>query len=117
MAFSDPQSVTINAVPISLPSISVLGTKTIYQSSDEAEKLTLSHQESSSRVRRMARLDSKVIAADPLTSNNEYKECGVYLVIDQPRFGFTDAQIDYRVQALSAWLTTANVLKLLGNEH
>jgi hypothetical protein len=65
----------------------------------------------------MIRVDQRVVAADPLTSVNEYKNLGVYLVIDEPEYGFTDTEIDYVVQALTAWLTTANVTKVCGNEH
>jgi predicted Zn-dependent peptidase len=65
----------------------------------------------------MVRVDQRVVAADPLTSVNEYKSLGVYLVIDEPEYGFADDDIDDVVQALCGWLTTANVLKLAGSEH
>jgi hypothetical protein len=65
----------------------------------------------------MIRVDQRVVAADPLTSVNEYKSLGVYVVIDEPEYGFSDTEIDYVVQALTDWLTTANVTKVLGNQH
>lgn len=117
MAFSDPQTITINTVGKTCNRIKSDGYKSEYATTDEAVKLTLSHQESKKRTRRMARVDQRVVAADPLTSVNEYKDLGVYLVIDEPEYGFSDTEIDYLVQALTAWLTTANVTKLLGNEH
>jgi hypothetical protein len=65
----------------------------------------------------MVRADQRVVAADPLTSVNEYKDLGVYLVIDEPEYGFTDAEIDYVVQALTTWLSTANVTDILESQH
>jgi predicted Zn-dependent peptidase len=79
--------------------------------------MKISHQESKSRTRRMVRVDQRVVATDPLTSVNEYKTLGVYLVMDEPEYGFSDTEIDYVVQALKTWLSTANVLKVLSNQH
>lgn len=114
--FTDPQSVTINAVPFSLPRISTNGSSSIYQSSDEGLKMTISHQETKDRTRRMVRLDRRVVAADPLTAENEYKNAAVYLVIDEPEYGFSDAELDYIVQGFKTWLSTANVVKVCGSE-
>lgn len=117
MAFADPQSITVNAVAQSMPRVKTEASRSEYQLADGSLKLTISHQDLKSRFRRMARIDQRVVATDPLSSENEYKNTGVYLVIDQPEYGFTVAEIDYIVQALSDWLTTANVTKMLGNEH
>jgi hypothetical protein len=84
---------------------------------DEEVKFTLSHQASNTRTRHMARVDQRVIAEDPLLATNEYKTLGCYLVIDEPEYGFTDGEIDYVVQALKTWLSSANVAKILGSEH
>lgn len=116
MSYSDPQSVTIDAVPYSMPRISVEPTRSLYATADEGLKMTISHQESKGRTRRMIRLDRRVVAADPLTSVNEYKSVGVYIVVDEPEYGFTDDNIDDIIQGFKTWLTTANVLKLLGSE-
>lgn len=116
MAFSDPQSVTINAVPVSLPRISVGDSASTYKSADEAVQLRISHQAAKGRKRRMVRIDKRVIAADPLTAENAYQTAGVYLVIDEPEYGFADADLDYIVDALIAWLTPANIAKVLGSE-
>lgn len=117
MAFADPQTVTIDTVDQTLNRVKSDGSRSEYALSDETVKLTLSHQEAKGRTRRMARLDQRVVAADPLSSENEYKNLGVYLVVDEPEFGFDDTDIDNVVQALTAWLTAANVAKLLGSEH
>jgi hypothetical protein len=114
--FTDPQSVTIDGSAHSMPRISTDGTKALYSEADETLKMTISHQESKNRTRHMVRLDMRVVAADPLTAVNEYKSAGVYLVIDEPEFGFADADLDNIVQGFTTWLTTANVLKVVANE-
>lgn len=117
MAFTDPQTVTVNTVDQTLNRIKSDGYRSEYLEDDETYKLTISHQESGSRTRRMVRLDHRVVAADPLTSVNEYKTLGVYIVIDEPEYGFSDTEINYDVQALGAWLSAANVAKVCSNQH
>lgn len=114
--FADPQSVTINAVPVSLPRVLVGSGEATYRSADETVQMRISHQDSKGRKRRMVRLDQTVIAADPLTAENASQKAGIYLVVDEPSFGFTDTQLDYLVDALIAWLSSANIAKILGGE-
>lgn len=117
MSFADPQSVTIDAVPYSMPRVSSEPTKSLYSTADENLKMTVSHQENKGRTRRMVRLDKRVVAADPLTAVNVYQTVAVYIVIDEPEYGFTDDNIDDIVQGFKTWLSTANVTKVLGSEH
>lgn len=114
--FADPQSVTINAVPVSLPRVAVGSSEATYRAADETVQMRISHQSTKGRKRRMIRLDQTVIAADPLSAENASQKAGIYLVVDEPSFGFTDAQLDYLVDALIAWLSSANIAKLLGGE-
>lgn len=114
--FTDPQVVTIDGVANSLVKISSEGQKSIYRTADGNKTLTISHQTSKGRERRMVRIDSRVIAADPLTAANDYENCGIFLVVDEPKYGFTDDQIDDIIQGFKAWLITANVNKLLAGE-
>lgn len=114
--FTDPQSITVNSVAQSMPKIKIGSTDATYRSADEAFQMRISHQSTKSRTRRMVRIDQTLIAADPLTATNVSQTAGVYLVIDEPKFGFSDAQLDYLVDALIAWLTPANIAKVLGSE-
>lgn len=114
--FADPQSVTINAVPVSLPRVAIGNGDSTYRSADETVQMRISHLATKGRKRRMARLDQTVIAADPLTAENKSQRAGVYIVVDEPDFGFDDADLDYLADALIAWLTPANIAKLLGGE-
>lgn len=116
MSFADPQVVTINAVAQSMPRIQTEGGSSTYRTADETLQMKISHQSSKSRVRRMVRVDKTVIAENPLTAVNSSQKLGVYLVIDEPIFGFTDADIDYVVDGLVGWLTPANIAKVLGSE-
>lgn len=117
--YTDPQSVTINATPYSLPRTGIGDGNATYKSSDGTVQMRISHREAKGRMRRMVRLDQTIIAADPLTAEQQYQTAGVYLVIDEPSVGFTDAQLQYIVTALNTWLTAstnANTTKLLGSE-
>lgn len=120
MAFSDPQSITINAVAQSLPRVSSTGSSSKYTKDDGNVSLTISHA-SGKRNRRTIRVDHRKIAADPLLGsvNIEYS-MSAYLVVDVPKLGYTVTEAKQIVDALSAYLTAssgANVTKLLGGEN
>ncbi len=116
MSFADPQSVTVNAVAKSMPRIMTGSTDSTYRTADGVFQMRISHQYTKSRSRRMVRLDQTVVAADPLTAVNSSQSAGVYIVIDEPKFGFDDTTLGYMVEALKGWLTSANYNKLLGSE-
>lgn len=114
--YADPQSVTINSVPVSLPRVNIGTNEATYRSADETVQMRIAHQENKGRKRRMVRLDQTVIAADPLTAENASQKAGIYLVVDEPKFGFADEDLDHLVDALIVWLSSANIAKLLGGE-
>ncbi len=114
---ADPQSVTINAVATSLPRTSQGATQNVYTSADGNTIMTTKQNITASRFRREIRLSQKKIAADPISAVNTEKGVSVYLVIDEPRAGFTDAEIGYLIDALKAWTTSVNYLKVLGGEY
>jgi hypothetical protein len=113
---ADPQSVTINAVATSLPRTSQGATANIYTSSDGNVSMTTKQNVTSARFRREVRLSQKKISADPISAVNTEKGASVYLVIDEPRTGFTDAELGYLIDALKTWLSSANYNKVLGGE-
>lgn len=117
MSLSTPQTVTIDTVATDLNRISDDKLSSVYKSADGNTTLTVSHQESKNRFRRMARLDRRVIAADPLTSVNAYQTCSVYLVIDEPVTGFTDALLEGYVTVLKTWLSAGNIQAMLASRH
>lgn len=117
MAFADPQSVTVNAVAKSLPRVSVNGNGSVYQMDTGEYKLTVSRTEAKRR-RYLVRLDTRKIAPDPLASaNNLEYSAAVYFVVDMPKVGYTNTELKDVALALAGWLTSANLLKVLGNEN
>lgn len=117
MSLATPQSVTINAVATDLHRVEDDKSSSVYQSADGTLSLKVSHQVSKTRVRRMVRLDLTKVAENPLTAVNSYVKGGVYVVIDEPEYGFTDTELDYLVDGLTAWLTTANIAAVLASRH
>lgn len=113
--FADPQSVTVNAVAQSLPAISREELASLYRKDDGAYTLKISHQEGA-RNRRVVRLEHTKTATDPLTAQNATVGLSVYTVIDVPPWGYTNTEMKDIVLGLTGWLTSANVLKVLGGE-
>jgi hypothetical protein len=119
MAFSDPQSLTINAVATSLPRTAFGTNNGAFTSPDGAVKLTISHQ-NGKRNRHVIRVDSSKIAADPFVATvNQKVSMSAYVVMDVPASGYTQAEQKQIVDALTAYLTAstgANVSRVLGGE-
>ena len=113
---ADPQTVTINAVATPLPKTNNGPTQNVYTSADGNTSMTTKQGITSARFRREIRLSQKKIAADPISAVNVEKGVSVYLVIDEPRVGFSDVEIGYLIDALKTWLSSANYNKVLGGE-
>jgi hypothetical protein len=120
LAFSDPQSVTINAIANSLPRTSTRDNAGVFTKDDGNVKLTVSSLYGK-RIRRTARLDHKKVAVDPLfPAQNSPYSMSIYVVADVPTTGYSVVEQKQIVDALTLWLTTssgANVTKLLGGEN
>jgi hypothetical protein len=118
--FSDPQSVTVNAVAQSLPATSREGRKSVYQKADGSYTLTMSHDVTTKKERHLARLDHRKTVSDPLTpANNVDVMSSVYVVFDHPITGFSDTELRNDAVGLLSYLTAssgANIDKLLGLE-
>lgn len=121
MAFADPQTVTINAVPYTLPRTGFGVNDGSFKSNDGLVDMAVSSSYGSKRTRRVIRIDFSKIAPDPLISaqNIEYS-MATYVVVDTPVTGFTVAEAKYVVDGLIALLTASSgaaVTKLLGGEN
>lgn len=120
MAFSDPQSVTISTVEISLPRTSSGMNTGAFTKNDGTISLSVSHA-IGKRQRRTVRLDHSKIAADPLISSTNIRySMSAYLVVDAPITGYTVAEQKAIVDGLALWLSTssgANLTSLLGGEN
>lgn len=120
MAYSDPQTVTINAIANSLPRTSSRDGSGTFTKDDGNVKLTVSSLYGK-RTRRTARLDHKKMAADPtFPAQNAPFSMSFYVVADTPAFGYTVTEAKQIAEALCVWLTassSANLIKLLGGEN
>lgn len=120
MAFSDPQSVTINSVAVTLPRTSSGINSGVFSKDDGTVKLLVSHA-FGKRTRRTVRIDHRKIITDPLvTATNIEKSLSVYLVVDAPNTGYSVAEAKQIVDALTAYLTAtsgARTTQLLGGEN
>lgn len=120
MAYSDPQSVTINAVPISLPRVASGVDAGAFGSADGAYRLSVSHAYGR-RTRRTVRLSQKKISADPfIPERNVESSASVYIVVDHPVNGFTTTELKQLVDGFTDYLTAstgAKVTQLLGGEN
>jgi len=115
--FADPQSVTINSVAQSLPAIARTVDNSMYQKDDATVKMTIAHQFKVERNRFTIRLDQNKVAADPLaSSNNKVYSQSVILTMDKPVAGYSNADTQLLATALVTWLTSGNLLKVLGGE-
>jgi hypothetical protein len=87
-----------------------------FQTADGEFNFRISQNSTSSRFRREARFTQSKVAADPISAVNKEISTSVVIVVDEPKFGFTDTEISYLTSALVAWFTAGNRDKLLGGE-
>jgi hypothetical protein len=120
MSFADPQSVTINAVAIPMPRTSSGTNSGVFTAADGNTRLSVSHAYGK-RTRRTIRLDSSKVASDPLLPAQNVKlSNSVYLVVDAPVAGFTNAELKQTIDGFLASLTAssgAQISRLLGGEN
>nr|UJQ85060.1 MAG: hypothetical protein 2 [Leviviridae sp.] len=115
--FSEPQTITIAGTGNTLNRVPSVGANTgAFKKDDGLVELTFKHS-FGKRVRHEARLSQSKIAADPLLAGVNVKAgMSVYLVIDHPVTGLSNTEIKDAAVGLTAFLTAANITKLLGGE-
>lgn len=114
--FSEPQTVTINAVAKTLPRVSFGDKKGVFEDT-LGNRLTVSHS-TGRRNRHIVRLDTTKTAADPfLTGVNQEYSMSAQLIIDVPPVGFTATEQSLNANALVDWADVAGILlKVTGGE-
>ncbi len=114
---ADPQSVTINAVASNLYKTGISPTVTTFTSASGLITMNAKQNQTAKRFRREIRLTQQKVAADPISAVNALEGVSVYLVIDEPKNGvFTDTEIAYLANALTAWQGTGNFSQFLRGE-
>jgi hypothetical protein len=120
MAFSDPQTVTINGNANTLPRVASGINTGGFTTNDGTVGLTVASS-LGKRIRRTARLNHSKIAPDPLISSQNIKySSSFYVVADVPITGYTVSEQTQILLALIGWLQAssgANITKLLGGEN
>lgn len=120
MSFSDPQSVTVNAIAIPLPRTGSGDSQGTFKSTDGQTVLSVSSSYGR-RTRRTLRLSQSKIVSDPLTPSQFMPvSMSTYIVVDTPVNGYTVTEAKQVVDALVAYLsatTGARVTQLLGGEN
>lgn len=117
--FADPQSVTYATVAKSLVAVGRNSDTSRYRLNDSGTiyQLDLSHSFKPRRTRAVARLQRDAFAADPLVpTSNTLASMTSTLTIDFPTTGLTAADAQNLANALIAWATSANILKLANGE-
>nr|QDH86862.1 MAG: hypothetical protein H2Rhizo32860_000004 [Leviviridae sp.] len=118
---ADPQTITISAVPISLPRTFSEGDESAYTSSDGLVQLSVNHTlAKQGRTRRLIRIDHSKLTSDPYKpSENVRVTAAMYTVFDVPPAGYTNTEVmavyaGYKT--LLAASSDAIVTKVLGGE-
>lgn len=112
---TDPQSVTVNTVAKSMPAVNRGNYASTYRESGGEHTLSVAST-FGKRDRSVVKLTAAKEATDPFTALTVDVSSSVYLVMDRPKFGYSEAEVDYLVQALATWLSSANTLAVLGGE-
>jgi hypothetical protein len=119
--YADPQTITINSVAESFvrQGSTQPGRLGVFSTSDGEFTLNVRQDSTAKRFRREIRLSQKKVAADPISAANAEVSASVYLVIDEPRWGFTDAELAYLSDGLLDWYIASSYAvqtKLLSGE-
>jgi hypothetical protein len=115
--YSDPQSVTVNAVAKSMPrQPSVKYNIGQFKTDDGLFSFQIRQNATQRRNRREVVLTQQKIAADPLTAVNSEISGSVQIVVDMPKTGFSNVEIGYLTSAIIAWFTAGNRDALLGGQ-
>lgn len=116
---ADPQSITVNAVPISLPRTAVQGNLVDYTSADGLNTLRIQQSQTGTSKRTSATFRTAKIAADPISGLNSRVTAIWTVSCSQPLDGFTVTELKDQLVGLATALTTASAVmttRILGGE-
>jgi hypothetical protein len=122
MALTDPQKFKeVAGTEVTAPRVSSGDFKSIYETSDGLNVLSISTQESNSnRKRHLVRIDVSKLATNPFEETKKQTvSMSAYLVVDRPVAGYTVAEAKKLVEGLVGLLsasTYALTEKVLGGE-
>lgn len=111
----DPLNFSIDGGVTQIPLNRIVssGQSAKYASADDTLILDVSHQVTKKdRRRRLVKITWKAVVTDPLTSENDYDQAVMHLVIDEPGFGFSDSVLTLLFDGLTT-LATDNLQDIL----
>jgi hypothetical protein len=122
VAFSDPETITVNAVAQTLARVASGTNAGSLQTSDGNFRLDISHSYGGSRNRHTLAVRQRKIAADPLISaQNAEFSMSFRVTVDVPNNqGFTIAEQKLLTDGVITWLQAssgAKMSKLMGGEN
>lgn len=116
------QTITINAVPHSVPRVSSGVSSSKFRKDNGDLTMIVSHQKGRGgrTVRSMIRLDHRKVAQDPMvTAQNLQYSMSTWLALEKPEVGYTVAEAKQIVDGFIAALNASTgllITKLLGEE-
>lgn len=114
---NDPLVITIDSVPYNLARTQPGELSSVYQNSDLTISEVISHQSTKGgRFRRLVGITFRKVVTDPLTSENDYDDLRINVVIDEPGYGFDDSEVQ-DIWAGHAALVTAQLANILASQH
>nr|UJQ85460.1 MAG: hypothetical protein 2 [Leviviridae sp.] len=111
--YADPQSLTIGGAATSFvrqgsPKPDSLG---MFQDASGVYDLQVRQNKTSTRFRREVRLTKRVVASDPISAINKEQSASIMIVIDEPKWGFSDATLAEMSAALITWFSASSYAK------
>lgn len=115
MAFVDPQVVTISGTAKTLARVPSGKEANVgkFSGDDGNTNVTVHQNSTNARFRREFRISSKKVAPDPISAVNKELSASVIIAFDEPKYGFSDAELIALFAAASAALTAATNAKLV----
>jgi hypothetical protein len=120
--YGDPITFTVNAVNKVLARVfnPIPGGPSRFAMADETFSCEISHQIiKGKRERHLCKLVQKAITANPfIPAENVENFASCYIVLDNPRQGFTDLDLRYLLKSVSGFMNAsdANMDKFIGGE-
>jgi predicted transglutaminase-like cysteine proteinase len=114
--FDNTQTITIDSVASSLTKTGFSPNTGEWTEPNGELAFSTRQTKTANRFRREVRISMNAVAADPISAVNKSVGASVYLVIDEPKFGFSDEYLRDVVWALKDWLTTPHIEAVLAGE-
>lgn len=116
---ADPQTITVNAVPIAMPRTSEQSNLADYTSADGTVTLRIQQSQTGKTKRTAVTFRTAKIAADPISGLNSRVQAAWSVTCNQPIDGFTVTELKDQLVGLATALTASSAAmttRILGGE-